>query len=107
MNIYIQPYVSFGMKRGSMKSPCYINLKQAQVVLADMGIELNDRQMKRAAAKDAHGRRKLPFFVDPIDKKLKIEKGTLVSIYNECRVQAETSSYYKPGHLTEAFDRNR
>ena len=89
-----------------MKHPCYIDLKQAQGVLANMGIELNDRQMKRAADKDAHGRRKLPFFVDPIDKKLKIEKGTLVSIYNQCRVEAEENSYFKPGQLTQMFDSN-
>lgn len=35
--------------------------------MAGMGIELTDRQMKRASEKDAHGQRKLPFFVDPID----------------------------------------
>ena len=72
-----------------------------------MGIDLNDRQMKRAADKDGQGRRKLPFFVDPIDKKLKIEKGTLVSIYNQCRVEAEKNAHVKPGHLTETFDKNR
>lgn len=45
--------------------PCYIGLEQARQVLAEMGIELNPRQMKRAADKDAQGHRKLPFFVDP------------------------------------------
>jgi hypothetical protein len=90
-----------------MKIPCYIGLKQAQEVLSDMGVELNDRQIKRAADKDAHGKRKLPFFVDPIDGKLKIERGALVSIYNQCRVDAEKNAHIKPGGLTETFDKKR
>jgi hypothetical protein len=57
-----------------------------------MGVELNPRQMKRAADKDATGKRKLPFFVDPIEGKLKIEKGTLVRIYRELQIQAENNS---------------
>lgn len=48
--------------------------------------------MKRAADKDAQGRRKLPFFVDPIEGKLKIEKGTLVRIYRDLQIQAENRS---------------
>lgn len=68
-----------------MKPPCYVDLKQAREVLRGLGIELNERQMKRAAEPDAHGRRKLPFFLDPIDRRLKIEKGTLVRIYNQCQ----------------------
>lgn len=71
--------------------PCYIDLNGARRVLAEMGVELNERQMKRAADRDAHGNRKLPFFVDPIDGRLKIEKGTLVRIYRELQVEAENS----------------
>lgn len=74
-----------------MKSPCYIDLDQARLVLAEMGVELNERQMKRAADKDAAGRRKLPFFVDPIEGRLKIEKGTLVRIYQELQIEAENN----------------
>ena len=74
-----------------MKPPCYIDLEQARKLLAEMGIELNERQMKRAADKDATGRRKLPFFVDPIEGRLKIEKGTLVRIYREAQIDAEKS----------------
>ena len=74
------------------KTPQYIGLEQAQQVLADMGVELNDRQIKRAAEPDASGRRKLPFFVDPIEKKLKIEKGTLVRIYRQLQMDAENSA---------------
>lgn len=75
-----------------MKLPCYIDMEQARQVLAEMGIDLNERQMKRAADKDAHGRRKLPFFVDPIDGKLKIEKGALVRLYMERQAEAENNT---------------
>jgi len=74
-----------------LRAPHYIGLEQAREVLAEMGVELNSRQMKRAADKDASGRRKLPFFVDPIEGKLKIEKGTLVDIYRKLQVEAENS----------------
>ena len=53
-----------------------------------MGIKFSLRQIKRAAEKDAAGRRKLPFFVDPIDKKLKIEKGDLVRAYRQLQMDA-------------------
>ena len=72
-----------------MRQPCYIDLKQARKVLAEMGVELTPRQIKRAAETDARGRRKLPFFVDPIEGKLKIEKGTLVNIYRNLQIEAE------------------
>ena len=72
-----------------VKLPQYVGLEEAREVLAEMGVDLNARQMKRAADKDAQGRRKLPFFVDPIEGKLKIEKGTLVRIYRELQVAAE------------------
>lgn len=71
--------------------PQYIDLEQARQVLAEMGIALNQRQMKRAADKDAAGRRKLPFFVDPIEGTLKIEKGTLVDIYRKLQIEAENN----------------
>ena len=71
--------------------PQYIDLAQARQVLAEMGVELSPRQIKRAADKDAHGQRKLPFFVDPIEGRLKIEKGTLVEIYRRLQVEAENN----------------
>lgn len=76
-----------------MKETCYIGLDEARKVLADMGVSLNERQMKRAADKDAAGQRKLPFFIDPIEGRLKIEKGTLVRIYQQCQIDAENSYY--------------
>jgi hypothetical protein len=45
--------------------------------------------MQRAAEQDAQGRRKLPFFVDPIERKLKIEKNDLISIYFKRQVAAQ------------------
>lgn len=75
-----------------MDGPQYINLTEARQVLAKMGVELNDRQIKRAADPDANGQRKLPFFVDPIDGKLKIEKGTLVRVYQKLQMEAEESA---------------
>ncbi len=68
--------------------PCYIGLEQARQVLAEIGVELSPRQMKRAADRDAHGHRKLPFFVDPVEGTLKIEKGTLVAIYQQLQNDA-------------------
>ncbi len=72
-----------------MKQPCYIGLDKARQVLSEMGVELSERQMKRAAETNATGKRKLPCFVDPIEGKLKIEKGTLVDIYRRAQIDAE------------------
>ena len=72
-----------------MFKPSYISLEQARELLSEMGIKLTQRQMKRAAEMDAKGQRKLPFFVDPIEGKLKIEKGTLMKIYNDLNVDAQ------------------
>lgn len=74
-----------------MNIPTYINLRQARELLERMGINFSLRQIKRAAEKNASGQRKLPFFVDPIDKTLKIEKGTLVRIYRELQQDAENN----------------
>ena len=79
-----------------MKQPCYIRLDEAREALAQIGVVLNERQMKRAADKDARGRRKLPFFVDPIDGKLKIEKNTLLSVYIKRQVDAENNCRMNP-----------
>lgn len=79
---------------GPANPPCYVDLEQARQVLAQMGVNLTPRQMKRAADKDAHGRRKLPFFIDPIEGRLKIEKGTLVRIYKDLQADAERQQKY-------------
>jgi hypothetical protein len=72
-----------------IKSPQYIGLEEARQVLAQLGVRLTPRQMQRAAEQDALGRRKLPFFVDPIERKLKIEKDDLMNIYVRKRVEAQ------------------
>ena len=71
------------------KNPQYIGLEEARQVLAQLGVRLTRRQMQRAAEQDALGRRKLPFFVDPIERKLKIEKDDLMNIYIRKRVEAQ------------------
>ena len=71
-----------------MKQPCYLGLEDARQVLAGMGVNLTLRQMQRAAEQDAQGRRKLPFFVDPIEHRLKIEKNDLLSAYFNRQVEA-------------------
>lgn len=70
----------------------YIGLDEAREVLGEMGIELSERQMKRAAETNAHGQRKLPFFIDPIDGRLKIDKHTLIGIYARRQTQAINNS---------------
>ncbi len=69
-------------------APCYVGLEQARKALSEIGVELSPRQMKRAADKDAQGNRKLPFFVDPIEGTLKIEKGMLTEIYQRLQYEA-------------------
>lgn len=76
----------------SMKTPPeppqYLGLDQAREELSEIGIDLSPRQMKRAADPDAQGRRKLPFFVDPIEGRLKIEKGALTALYRRLQEEA-------------------
>lgn len=74
-----------------MKIPHYINLDQAREVLSEMGVDLSERQIKRAAEPDATGKRKLPFFVDPIDGRLKIEKDSLMRMYFNRQAEAENN----------------
>jgi len=72
-----------------IKQPEYIGLEEARQLLAQMGVRLTLRQMQRAAEQDAYGRRKLPFFLDPIERKLKIEKKDLIGIYFKRQVEAQ------------------
>ena len=84
-----------------MDTPIYIGIEGARRALAEIGIELTHRQLKRAADPDANGNRKLPFFVDPIDRRLKIEKNTLLNIYAACQVEAK-----KKAKIKDEFNRN-
>ncbi|MFZ6047347.1 hypothetical protein ACFW0H_14670 [Pseudomonas sp. CR3202] len=89
-----------------MEFPRYVNLEQARNLLAENGIELTHRQLKRAADPDAHGKRKLPFFVDPIDRRLKIDKNLLVEIYTTCQINAQNNAHITPQNLKGVFDRS-
>jgi hypothetical protein len=71
-----------------VKQTQYIGLDEARQVLAELGVELTPRQMKRAADRDAAGRRKLPFFIDPIEGTLKIEKQALIAAYEQRQFEA-------------------
>ncbi len=72
--------------------PYYVDLEEARQVLAEIGIVLNQRQMQRAAEPDAAGRRKLPFFVDPIDGRLKIDRARLLQVYLDRQKEADTQA---------------
>lgn len=71
--------------------PQYLDLDEARALLAELNVILTRRQMKRAADVDAHGKRKLPFFLDPIEGRLKIERSSLLSAYFNRQVEAERS----------------
>ncbi|MEE9368733.1 MAG: hypothetical protein V3V05_07700 [Pontiella sp.] len=66
----------------------YVSVEQAREILAEIGVELTMRQMKRAAETNPAGKRKLPFFVDPIEGKLKIEKQILLNTYAASQAKA-------------------
>ena len=68
--------------------PRYIDLEESRRVLASIGIDLTERQMKRAAEPDVQGKRKIPYFIDPIDGKLKISEDTLLRIYVDRQAEA-------------------
>jgi hypothetical protein len=72
-----------------MKPPEYITLTDSVQALSEIGIDVNLRQMQRASEPDAFGKRKLPFFKDPIDGRLKINKQSLLKVYMQCEVDAE------------------
>lgn len=75
-----------------MLTPIFVGIEGARRALAEIGIDLSARQLKRAADPDPYGKRKLPFFVDPIDKRLKIDKHVLLAIYTQCQVDAESNA---------------
>ncbi|MEM7665523.1 MAG: hypothetical protein AAF250_06670 [Pseudomonadota bacterium] len=66
-----------------------IDLNGAREALEVIGVMLSEKQLRRAAEPDAHGRRKLPFFVDPIDGRLKINRNSLLKLYFKRVAEAE------------------
>ena len=71
--------------------PVYLDQDQAREMLAEMGVAISARQLRRAAEPDAHGRRRLPFFRDPIDGRLKIDRDTLRRLYFDRQAAAENT----------------
>jgi hypothetical protein len=69
--------------------PQYLDFEEARQLLAEMNVHLTPRQIKRSSDKDAAGRRKLPWFIDPIEGRLKIERNALLSAYFNRQVEAE------------------
>lgn len=87
-----------------MSTPVYVGIEGARAALAEIGIHLTHRQIKRAADPDASGKRKLPFFVDPIDKRLKIDKNTLLDIYIRIQVNAENNAKINVATLRKGLE---
>ena len=69
--------------------PHYLDLEEARQLLAEMNIHLTPRQIKRSSDMDAKGKRKLPWFIDPIEGRLKIDRNALLSAYFNRQVEAE------------------
>jgi hypothetical protein len=69
--------------------PHYLDLEEARQLLAEMNIHLTPRQIKRSSDMDVHGKRKLPWFIDPIEGRLKIDRNALLSAYFNRQVEAE------------------
>ncbi|ODT65017.1 MAG: hypothetical protein ABS75_33225 [Pelagibacterium sp. SCN 63-23] len=72
-----------------MEIPHYLTVQDAQSLLAQMNVHVNIRQLKRTAEMDGAGKRKLPWFVDPIEGRLMIEKSALLSAYFNRQHEAE------------------
>lgn len=54
---------------------------QAVEKLRSMGLDVNERQITRAASPNERNKRTLPFFKDPITGKLVIDEEALVKTY--------------------------
>jgi hypothetical protein len=66
----------------------FITIDETIPTLAEIGIDMKLSQMKRAAEPDHNGLRRIPFFKDPIDGRLKIEKDTLIGLYQTLHSEA-------------------
>jgi len=66
----------------------FITIDETIDTLAEIGIRMNLSQMKRAAEPDHNGLRKIPFFKDPIDGRLKIDRETLIGMYTSLHAEA-------------------
>lgn len=72
----------------------FITIDETIPTLAEIGIDMKLSQMKRAAEPDHNGLRKIPFFKDPIDGRLKIDKATLLGMYDTLHLEALDNCQY-------------
>jgi len=72
----------------------FITIDETINTLAEIGIQMKMSQMKRAAEPDHNGIRKIPFFKDPIDGRLKIDKGILIEMYKTLHNEALSNCHY-------------
>jgi hypothetical protein len=56
-----------GKRSFASQGPHYLDFEEARQLLAGMNVHLTRRQIKRSSDKDATGKRKLPWFIDPIE----------------------------------------
>jgi hypothetical protein len=80
---------SSGKGAFSHSHPTYLGMEEARQLLAEMNVRVTARQIKRSSDMDLAGRRKLPWFIDPIEGRLKIERNALLSAYFNRQVEAE------------------
>ena len=78
--------------------PQLLDIEQARELLSEFGLELNLRQMQRAAEPNAQGQRKLPFFKCPIEGRLRIEKNALLKVYFDLMKLAENNTFSDTRH---------
>jgi hypothetical protein len=65
-----------------------LDKNQALEKLNSMGLNINMRQLTRAASPNERNRRALPFFKDPITGKLVIEEEALLNAYRVAQATA-------------------
>jgi len=74
----------------------YLDFDQVGALLKEMNIHLSRRQVKRSSEMNAQGKRKLPWFIDPIDGRLKIERNDVLAAYFNRQVEAERNCGDRP-----------
>jgi hypothetical protein len=78
------------------RQPRYLDVDEARAILAEMNVHLSRRQVKRSSEMDARGKRRLPWFIDPIEGRLKIERNDLFAAYFNRQVEAERNCTLNP-----------
>lgn len=66
----------------------YVTIDQAHELLAPINPALKKDTLRKAAEPDAAGRRKLPFFKDPLTNKLLIDRKILLDMYQQRQADA-------------------